>query len=323
MHHRFRCGLKSPVSQSEKQHDHNPECPSCAAFRRAKDGELFDPLPELHSPLTPGVQLVNLSYSEELHSLRVNLSVDWARMFGQLPLAGRGLVMSRNATAILGRRMEYPTLRVTSGGGKGASGAGGLWLNFRHFDRARAVHRRSETGHVFGIEFGDGNGHLVHRFILLPEGNLDEFLAWVRLHQACAAHSSAAWPAEEAARPELVQPLRNCDSDALVALVAACVERAVPLRITVCGVAVTQRIVFTPHTLRPSEDWWSASNDDASLHFNPDLFGHITLEEHAGERSAKHIALRATTEDGANALVLEVGSLAALDLWQELLDAMT
>jgi hypothetical protein len=38
----------------------NAECKFCAALHRARELELFDSMPELCSPLTPGVQLVNL-----------------------------------------------------------------------------------------------------------------------------------------------------------------------------------------------------------------------------------------------------------------------
>ena len=45
---------------TEKACGQDAECKFCAALRRARELELFDPLPELCSPLTPGVQLVKL-----------------------------------------------------------------------------------------------------------------------------------------------------------------------------------------------------------------------------------------------------------------------
>ena len=65
------------------------------ALHRARELELFDPLPELCSPLTPGVQLVNLSSSDHGQILHVHLGRHWKRMFEQLPLIGEGLVMTR------------------------------------------------------------------------------------------------------------------------------------------------------------------------------------------------------------------------------------
>jgi hypothetical protein len=41
--------------KAEKICQKDAECKFCAALRRARELELFDPLPELLSPLTPGV----------------------------------------------------------------------------------------------------------------------------------------------------------------------------------------------------------------------------------------------------------------------------
>src|SRR6185503_18873293 len=94
-------------------------------------------------------------------------------------------------------QMAYPELAITTGGDKAASGEGGLLLEFRNLGQARAVHERRESGHLFGVEFSDEAGVLIHRFTLTPESHLDEFLEWVRLHQACSAEESKLLPKEE------------------------------------------------------------------------------------------------------------------------------
>jgi hypothetical protein len=185
----------SPIT--EKACGQDAECKFCAALRRARELEVFDPMPELCSPLTPGVQLVNLSHSYDGQMLSVNLGGSWKRMFEQLPLIGEGLVMTRNEAAILGRRMTFPELAFTIHGTKGASGQDGLWFNFQAFAAARAVHLRCESGHIFGAEFADPEGCTIHRFTTTPASNLEAFLGWVRLHQACSGHRSAWLPTEE------------------------------------------------------------------------------------------------------------------------------
>jgi hypothetical protein len=90
------------------------ECKYCATLRQARELELFDQLPELCSPLTPGVQLVNLSHCNNVQLLYAKLGRQWKRMFEQLPLVGDGLVMTRNEVAILGRRMTFPELAFTA-----------------------------------------------------------------------------------------------------------------------------------------------------------------------------------------------------------------
>jgi putative heme degradation protein len=299
-----------------------PGCPSCAAIERARRQTLFDPLPDLRSPLTPGVQLVNLSHSEDGRSLRVDLGADWGRMLSQLPFIGEGLVMTRNSAAILGQRRPYPMLRVTSNGGKGANGECGLWLNFRHLGAARAVHRKRATGHHFGVQFADENGHLIHRFTLLSESNMDEFFAWVRLHQACTAQPPSGWQeeADELSAPHAGRALRGCDAGALTSVFAACVERALPLRVTVRGPAATQRAEFVPRSLQEAADWWFASDDGTGLHFQPELFTRIAVEAHGAGLHENQVTLCALAEDGA-ALVLEASTPAAEDAWRGLLEA--
>lgn len=322
MSQRLRRLLTSLTSSSAKGCSSGPECKCCAAIRRAREAALFDPLPEYCSPLTPGVQLVNLSHSEDGRNLQVELGNDWPRMFAGLPLAGEGLVMTRNEAAILGRNMKYPALSVTSGGSKGASGEGGLWLNFRGFGSARALHQRRETGHLLGVELADEMGRMVHRFTLTAQSDMDEFFAWVRLHQACSANEPTVWTEmSEAPALDLGNTVRHCDGDALVSVVAACVDRALPLRATVRGEAVTQRAEFTPRALQPSDEWWFASDDATGLHFQPELFASVAVELQVRDNGETCVAVRAVGEDNATALILESGSVVAEDAWRTLLEA--
>jgi hypothetical protein len=222
----------------------NAKCKFCTTLHRARELEPFDPLPELCSPLTPGVQLVNLSYSDEGQILYVHLARHWKRMFEQLPLIGEGLVMTRNEAAILGRRMIFPELAFTTRGTKGASGQGGLWFDFRALCAARAVHLRCESGHIFGIEFADAAGATIHRFTATKASNLDNFLGWVRLHQACSGRGSAA--AERGRRSD--GPASG--GGPLVSLFAACCEQRLRVQATVHTSAVVQRAHFIPQSLQ-------------------------------------------------------------------------
>jgi putative heme degradation protein len=312
MTQRFRRSFTPLTSPTTKTCAPGPECPCCAAIRHARQSALFDPLPGLCSPLTPGVQLVNVGHSDDGRDVRVDLSEDWARMFGQLTGMGLGLVMTRNAAAILGRSMPYPALNITTGGSKGAGGDGGLWLDFRQLGAARAVHMRRETGHMFGVEFADEAGHVVHRFTLTPQSEMDEFFAWVRLHQACTAHPPARWlDEEEPPLQDAAETMRQCDGGALVSVVAACLDRAVPLRVTVRGAAATQRAEFVPKMLRPSAEWWFASDDVTGLHFQPDLVTNVSIEQQPRDEGEGRTALRAMVEDGSTALILEAACGAA------------
>jgi hypothetical protein len=216
------------------------KCKFCAILHRARELELFDPLPELCSPLTPGVQLVNLSCSADGQILHVHLGHHWKRMFEQLPLIGEGLVMTRNEAAILRRRMSFPELAFTTRGTKGASGQGGLWFDFRALGAAHAVHLRCESGHIFGIEFTDAAGATIHRLTATKASNLDNFLGWVRLHQACSGGGSAAGERGSC----LDRPANG--GGALVPLFAACCEHRLRIQATVHTSAVVQRACFIP-----------------------------------------------------------------------------
>lgn len=302
------------------------ECRCCESTRLARAHSLFDPLPEWCSPLTPGVQFVNLSHSEDGRNLRVDLCADRKRMFSQLSMAGEGLLMTRNEAAIVGRRMAYPDLAVTRGGRKGASGDGGIWVNFQHLGTAHAIHHRRDTGHVFGVEFADDSGQIVHRFTLTPASNMDEFFAWVRLHQACAAHIPEGF-LERESEGEALQSnrshlVRTCDSGGLLSVLAGCIDRKLPLRVTVRGTAVTQRVEFTPASLQPSDSWWFLSNDETGVHVHPESLPEVSVEEHVHPSDRNTISLRASLADGTTALVLEAGCSDAEDAWCDLLSAM-
>lgn len=298
------------------------ECKCCAAAGRARQESLFDFLPRWNSPLTPGIQLANISYNSDGTNLNVDLSSDWSRMFEQLPPIGSALVMTRNNGAILGRRMVYPTLMTTSSGAKAASCEGGLFIEFRNLEKARAIHLRWQTGHVFGVEFSDHAGKVIHRFTLTPSSEMDEFFAWVRLHQLCSAHRAAPVLEEEvqAWHRELAFHWRECDGTTLTSIIATSVDQAVPLRATVRSSAVTQRADIKPQSLQPSDDWWFLSDDEAGLHFNPELFVQITLEQHVAEHGERRAVLRAITGDGSSALLLEAAGRASEGAWRNVLD---
>jgi putative heme degradation protein len=298
------------------------ECKCCAAAWRAREQALFDPLPEWNSPLTPGIQLTNISHSDDGANLQVDLSRDWTRMFEQLPSIGSVLVMTRNAGAILGRRMIYPALMTTRGRAKAASCEGGLFIEFRNLERALAMHLRRETGHVFGVEFSDHSGKVIHRFTLTPASDMDEFFGWVRLHQVCRADRIAPLREEEghAWHRERAFHWRECDGDTLTSIIAASADRAVPVRATVRSSAVTQIAEIKPLSLQPSDDWWFLSDDESGLHFHPGHFVQITLEQHVAEHGERRAVLRAVTEDGISTLLLEAAGRESEGAWRNVLE---
>jgi hypothetical protein len=272
---RRSCGPSADLSATtDKTCGQDAECKFCATLRRAQELELFDPLPELCSPLTPGLQLVNLSHGHDGRLVRAELGGLWKRMFEQLPLVGKGLVMTRNEAAILGRRMTFPELAFTTHGIKGASEQGGLWFDFRSLGAARAVHLRCESGHIFGVEFASEGGQMIHRFTALPSSDLDVLLGWVRLHQACS-EDLIGRPAFEEAEPSGEPSIgpASC-AGAIVSMLSACCERGLGVRATVQNSAVVQRVQFIPRALQPTGDWWFACDEEVGLHFCPAQFTH-------------------------------------------------
>jgi hypothetical protein len=233
-------------------------------------------------------------------------------MFEQLPLIGAGLVMTRNEAAILGRRMIFPELAFTTRGTKGASGQGGLWFDFRALSAARAVHLRCESGHIFGIEFADLDGVTIHRFTATKASNLDNFLGWVRLHQACSGRGSATG-----------EPGRRSDApatggDALVSLFDACCEQRLKVQATVHTSAVVQRAHFIPQSLQAVEDWWFVSDDLVGLHFCAAQLTHARIDRRLNGREPR-LLFRGHPDDPEPALVLELSDETQAVTWCELL----
>ena len=292
------------------------KCKFCRTLHRARELELFDPLPELCSPLTPGVQLVNLSCSDDGQILHVHLGRHWKRMFEQLPLIGEGLVMTRNEAAILGRRMTFPELAFTTRGTKGASGSGGLWFDFRALGAARAVHLRCESGHIFGLEFADTAGATIHRLTATKESNLDNFLGWVRLHQACSGRGSAA--GEQGRR---IDGPPNEGNGALVPIFTACCEHRLRVQATVHTSAVVQRAHFIPQSLQAVEDWWFVSDNLVGLHFCTAQLTHARIDRRLNGRDPRLLLYSHPTAPEP-ALVLESSDEQHAATWCELLHSI-
>jgi hypothetical protein len=302
-------------SAAEEACGRDGKCKFCGTLHRARGLELFDPLPELCSPLTPGVQLVNLSYSDRGQILHVHLDRHWKRMFEQLPVIGEGLVMTRNEAAILGRRMTFPELAFTTRGTKGASGQGGLWFDFRALGAARAVHVRCESGHIFGIEFSDASGATIHRFTATKASNLDNFLGWVRLHQACSGSGSTA--RERGRHPD--GPANG--GGALVPLFAACCEHRLRVKATVHTSAVVQRACFIPQSLQAVNDWWFVSDDLVGLHFCTALLTHARIDRRLKVRDQRLLFYN-HTDAPEPALVIESSDERQAVTWCKLLDSI-
>lgn len=320
MIHRLRHPLATASAEDSGCSSGVP-CKCCAVRDRAREIALFDVLPEWNTPLTAGIQLANLRCSEDGLVLWADLGTDWARKFSTLCLAGIGLLMTCNEAAILGNRTAIPPLHLASNGAKAAGHGGRLLLDFRHLGSARAVHIRRQAGHVFGVEFADAADNTIHRFTLTPESDMDEFFAWVRLHQACSAHPSIAWEEDEVDSPASAHPadlLQECDGATLESIVIACIERAVPMRVTVRNVAVTQRAEFTPRSLNYSDNWRFVSDDTHGLNFQPDGFARVILEALPCESRR----LRAIPADGLGSLLLEAATPAAEDSWRLILEAV-
>lgn len=257
--------------------------------------------------------------------IRADLDSNWPRMFAQLPLAGPGLVMTRNEAAILGRRMTFPSLAFTVDAGKGADAESGLWLNFRMLGSARAVHIRSGEGNIFGVEFADVEERMVHRFTLTPASDLDAFFDWARLHQACSGYRVASRPetgddSDPVGANHAMQ--RSRGAGAITPIIAACCERGLAVQATVRTSAVVQRALFVPTSLQAAGDWWFASDDTAGLHFHTGKFARIEIVEHVNKPGRSPLLL-CHTDDHEPALILESGDDRQSGIWCELLYSFT
>ncbi len=312
-------------------------CKCCAALERAREGALFDALREYQSPLTPDIQEANLGASADGTMLKAKMGRDWKRMFEQLPGIGMGLMMTRNEAAILGRHKAFPALAFTAGGSKGADAESGLWWDFRGLGAAHAVHLRAGNRNIFGVEFTDARGEIIHRFTATQESNLEVFFNWARLHQACPAGDAAERVAsrhalsfgktgmvsacDAACRESGVGAIDvDADKDALISLAAACCKHGIEMEAAVSNDAVTQRVRFTPKSLLQVEEWWFVSNDTAGLHFLPEEFIRVEIVESIGGAGTQW-SLHCHTADRESALVLACGNLEQYPAWCEILHA--
>lgn len=288
-------------------------CKCCEAIRRARECAPFDLFPEWRSPLTPGIQLVNLSRSEDRRTLRVDLGRDWRRMLAQLSMVGTGLLVTRNAATGL---RERRACRPTDAAPGAAAGPHSLCFDVAEFSIARATHSRWETGNLFGVEFCDGEGKAVHGFKLIPESDFDVFFDWVRLHQACSVDDPEPlpYPVSAPAKERMIGS-RVSDPGAVISVLAACCERLVAIEATIYTRGVQHRATFTPDALEREDHWWLVSDEVTGLHFDPALFTRVVVEE----LESSGFRLRCETEEFECAMRLGAGADTPRETWNEIL----
>ncbi|MBE7157522.1 MAG: hypothetical protein INR62_03645 [Rhodospirillales bacterium] len=301
--------MNHPEHDQSHAHDCESVCRCCAALAVARAQSLFDPHPGWHSPLTPGVQRINLSHSEDGREIWAVLGTDWPRMFVQLPAIGAAQAVTFGAGAILSRRLRRVHFAPAKNGVECVGDHGRLHLNFERFAFAQAVHLRRAAGHSFGVEFMDSDGETMHALMLTHASDFDAFFAWVRLHQAC--DSDPDLPFAEAAPSGVESPVPAwlpCSRQDFTAALEASIASAARFRASVANAAVIQVLDLVPTHFIQDRGWTTICDGSNCLHLRHDFLVRRDEDSQGQQTSPTEATLGIVGQDGRPSFLLQPAS---------------
>ena len=310
-HNQSRASDQEPADKCE------PLCRCCAALAVAREQSLFDPHPCWHSPLTPGVQRINLSHSADGREIWAALSTDWPRMFAQLPSVGAVQAVTFGTGAILSRRLRRVHFAPAKNAVECVGDGGRLCLDFERFAFAQAVHLRRAAGHSFGVEFMDAEGETLHTLMLTHDSDFDTFFAWDRLHQACDSDPVLSFAVAAPCYAEHpVSAWLPCSRQNFTAALEASITRATPFRASVANAAATQVLDLVPTHFIQDGGWTTICDGLNCLHLRHDLLARRVEDSQGQEASPAGATFGIVGADGRSSFLLQSVSSVATNEWR-------
>ncbi|HSI84822.1 MAG: ChuX/HutX family heme-like substrate-binding protein [Candidatus Methylacidiphilales bacterium] len=295
------------------------------------------------SPLTQGILPHNLRFPSE-GGMAVALWNQWPSMLHDLHAVGRLLVITRNAHAVLGRYMQYPTLVRDEATGRMSDEWGTFEVDLSVWHHACAKEERHPKGYCYSIEVFDSNRRGIHKVCLTPEANLEEFLELVRVHQATGLETLALGPSrnrmsfcvspEDAAlataalsvdadEPEALTHGTKCTGklqlvpDSMRSLLGEVLHYKMPLHVVIGNEGALQSHTFTIQEIRDMGEWTFCSSDEEGMHLRFSDLGDLSVDVEGGE-SEPVWRIRALCQDGKEMFFMSPGSGASISQWNRM-----
>lgn len=242
---------------------------------------------ESHPPPQGGNALISSVCSRHIRregkrSL-VSLQTDWPALFEDIPSFGRVLSICRNRYAVLGRLGEYPRMFFPACGHCAGSPDGTLNLFLAPWHQASATVKEKPGGALYGAEFLDRFGDVLHKICLGADSHYEAFHDWTLRHQASpAAHAEASRPpASPLHNVATLCPSRSIflEEGALKSLFHQTIRAKIRLRLVVGNEGMVQGADMTPECLEENAQWIFVKDPDTGLHLRTERLSELVLEK--------------------------------------------
>ncbi|HEY5894964.1 MAG TPA: ChuX/HutX family heme-like substrate-binding protein [Chthoniobacterales bacterium] len=272
-----------------------------------------------NSPIEAAAFVENVAYGSD-GTTRVDLGCDWPAMLDGLCELGELLVITRNESAVIAKRMPYPMLHHDSQDDLAVDDSGDFDVDFDAWSSAFARHERTENGNVFKVEFLDAAQHAFHAVVLTPDASVDAFTEWVRMHQARISWKrrkcTCRLPESELAFVEGTGDLK-VKANALLPLLEVVVHEKLPIRAIVGNAGMVQGHRYTPKNVRQTGTRIYCSSDTTALHFETRDIDRVTAQSVELGNHPCWI-LRAHRPDGRPLFLIAPTTCASLPTWNKL-----
>lgn len=233
------------------------------------------------SPLLANVAAENVSDGKN-GEIRIALGKDWFAMLDDLRAVGSVLSITRNTHAVIGRGGLVPELDFSRDYTSAGDRAGEFDFEFSYWQRAQAVHTRTENGNVYSIEWLDAQGCVHHKTCLTTEANLNRFVDWVTQYQNfdpewedSSAPTSSSQPAGRIgmeSEPSLLIHRGSVDY-----LFREAISHSQAPRLVIGNDASVQGHSFTPTQLRHSAEWCFLNGENLGIYLRTKNLAEVIL----------------------------------------------
>jgi putative heme degradation protein len=263
--------------------------------------------------------------------MEMHLWTEWPQMLADLPALGITLAVSRNASAVLGRKGVYPDLEFSCDGLHARSGSGSFDIDFPPWHSPLAVAEERAGGFAHFVEFRDVCGEVMHKVCLTERSRGETFVHWVQQHQSIGTEPfrageipSQRWHTVQQRHSLGIEEADDVgDSAVLLELLQAAIDRQVAIRLIAGNEGVVQSANMSPKRVHPSGGWMFASDDESGLHFNPASISSVIVHHlPAMPNHPAESVLKCFDEHGALCLAVAAPCPCAIPGWNDLLQSV-
>ena len=205
----------------------------------------------------------------------------WPVLFRGLRTFGRVVYFCRNRGAALGRLGAYPAIWTTPCGRNASDGDRSLKFFFPAWASAFVTVEQQEADWLYGVEFLDFHGDMIHRVFLTSGSDLDAFRWWIDINQASNPRAGLGLEVRSPARGRdptfRARPLGHLSWDNFRRLLRAMIETEACVRISVANQGLVQSVSIRPSRLREDRSTIYFGDEAVGLQLRVNQLAEISL----------------------------------------------